>query len=247
MKRLLLLCQLVLISSIVYSQTVHIKRVELAGEKIIVIYDLEDSNPNNEYLLQLFSSKDNFAKAVGNVTGHIGVDVKPGVDKRVEWNIVKEFGGYKGKLSLELRGKVYVPFVRVRDFDAKGTYRRGKNYVINWKPGNANPVNIDLMNGGQRVTGEVNHPNNGIYELFIPTHAKPGDEYKIKFTDTRNPDEVIITETFAVKPKIPLLVKVVPAVALVGAIVLVTSKGGGNTPGGDDKGSITLPDFPSGN
>jgi hypothetical protein len=220
----------------------------LAGEKIIVVYDLEDSNPNNEYLLNLYTSKDNFAKAVTNVTGDVGMDIKPGVDRKMEWNVVKEYGGYKGKLSLEIRGKVYVPFVRVRDFDSKGTYRRGKNYVINWKPGNSNPVNIDLMNGGQRVTGEVNHPNNGIYELFIPAHAKPGDEYKIKFTDTRNPDEVIITETFAVKPKIPLLVKIAPVVVVAAVIVLITSKEskGGDPDEGDDS-TIELPDFPTGN
>ncbi|MBK7649682.1 MAG: hypothetical protein IPJ20_01565 [Flammeovirgaceae bacterium] len=42
------------------AQTIAIKKVELAGEKIIVHYDLEDGNPNNEYKLELFSSVDNF-------------------------------------------------------------------------------------------------------------------------------------------------------------------------------------------
>ena len=35
----------------VSAQTITIKKVELAGEKIIVHYDLDDSNPNNEYKL----------------------------------------------------------------------------------------------------------------------------------------------------------------------------------------------------
>lgn len=34
-----------------YSQTVTIKQVKLAGEKVIVVYDLDDSDPNNAYLL----------------------------------------------------------------------------------------------------------------------------------------------------------------------------------------------------
>ncbi len=249
MKRFLLLSQLVLISSFAFSQTVNIKRVELNGENIIVIYDLEDSNPNNEYLLQLFSSKDNFGKAVEHVTGDVGMDIKPGVDKKMTWNVVKEYGGYKGKLSLEIRGKVYVPFVRLRGgFDPTATYRRGRNYVITWKAGNANPVNIELLKGGQRISGEVNHPNNGSFELYIPSHAKTGDDYKLKFSDSRNPDEIIITDPFKVKPKIPLLVKVVPAVAVVAVVVLLAGKT--KTPGGDNgdgSSDIENPPFPTGN
>ena len=42
------------------AQTVTIKKVELAGDKIIVYYDLEDSNPNNEYKLDLYTSKRQF-------------------------------------------------------------------------------------------------------------------------------------------------------------------------------------------
>ena len=243
MKRLLLLSQLVLLSFFCYSQTIAIKRVELAGEKMIVIYDLEDSNPNNEYLLQLYTSKDNFTKAVTNVTGQVGIDIKPGTDKRMEWNIVKEYGGYKGKLSLEIRGKVYTPFVRIKEFDSKASYKRGKNYVITWKPGNATPVNIDLLKGGQRIAGEVNHPNNGSYELFIPAHAKPGSDYKIRFTDTRNPDEVIITEPFRVKPKVPLLVKVGVPIAVIAGVIFIIPKKTSEDPD-PESGSIVLPEFP---
>lgn len=237
------------LSAIAYGQTVTIKKVELAGEKVIVHYDLEDSNPNNEYLLGLYTSKDNFTKAVTNVTGDIGMDIKPGGAKKIEWNIVKEFGGYKGKLQLEVRGKVYVPFVRLKNFDPTLSYRRGKTYPLEWKPGNNNPINIELFNGGQRVTGEVNHPNNGSYELFIPMHAKPGKEYKIKITDTRNSDEVIFTQSFTVKPKIPMLLKAAVPVAVIGAAVVFLSGGSkspetGTTPVEED---ILDPNFPTGN
>src|SRR6186713_2737539 len=98
---------LLLISFFTHAQTVTIKKVELNGEKVIVYYDLEDSNPNNEYLMSLYSSKDNFATALTKVSGDVGMEVKPGIGKRMEWNIMQEYGGYKGKLALEVKGKVY--------------------------------------------------------------------------------------------------------------------------------------------
>lgn len=245
MKRLLLSGQFILLSVYAWSQAVTIKRVELAGEKIVVIYDLEDSNPNNEYLLNLYTSKDNFAKSVEAVAGDVGMDIKPGANKRIEWFIIKDYGGYKGKLSLEVRGKVYVPFARIQNFNPKATYRRGKNYEIKWKPGNTNPINIELYKAGQRVIGEVNHPNNGSYEMFIPTHAKTGGDYKLKFSDTRNPDEVFYTQEFSIKPKIPLLLKIAP-VAILGTVVfLLTSKT--KSPGEEEGPGMIDPNFPPDN
>lgn len=243
MRKILLLSQLLALSVCAMAQTVTIKRVELAGEKIVVIYDLEDSNPNNEYLLNLYTSKDNFAKSVVAVAGDVGMDIKPGTNKRMEWNIIKDYGGYKGKLSLEIRGKVYVPFARIQSFDPKATYRRGKNYVIKWKPGNTNPINIELYKSGQRVIGEVNHPNNGSYEMFIPVHAKTGADYKLKFSDTRNPDEVFYTQEFAIKSKIPLLLKIAPVAIIGTVIVLLTSKN--KDPENNEEGpGIADPIFP---
>jgi len=43
------------------AQTAIIRKIELAGEKIIVHYDLDDNNPNNEYQINLFASKDKFS------------------------------------------------------------------------------------------------------------------------------------------------------------------------------------------
>ena len=54
MNRLILLA-IILMSSGVFAQTVVVKKVELAGDIIIVHYELDDGNPNNEYQLNLYS------------------------------------------------------------------------------------------------------------------------------------------------------------------------------------------------
>src|ERR1044071_2571367 len=187
--RVLLLAVTVLVASTAFAQTVAIKKVELAGELIIVHYDLEDSNPNNEYLINLYSSKDNYFAALTKVTGDVGMEVKPGLNKKIMWRIRDEYGAYKGKIALEIRGKVYIPFVKLTGFDAKKKYKKGSSYNLTWKPGASNPINIELYKGGERVSRELNQPNNGSHTLFFPKHIKSGKDYRLKITDTRNTDE----------------------------------------------------------
>lgn len=227
----------------VQAQTVSIKNVELAGEKIIVHYDLEDGNPNNEYKLDLYASTDNYATPLAKVKGDVGLEVKPGADRKIEWNIREELGAYKGKIALEVRGKVYIPFVKIQNFDSEKSYKRGNSYNIAWKPGSNNAINIDLYKGGQRVSGESNLQNNGSHTFYIPTHAKKGGDYRLKITDTKNSEDVLYTSEFMVKPKVPLLVKMLPVLVVGGAVAVLVGSGGGG--GGTDPGDDTIPGVPA--
>lgn len=219
-----------LLGSSLYAQKVAVKKVELAGEKIIIYYDLEDSNPNNEYQIQLYSSQNNYTTALTHVKGDVGNEVKAG-SKKIEWSIREELGPYKGKLALEVRGKAYAPFLKLQNFDVNKKFKRGKSYAILWKAGSINPIHIELYKGSERVTGELNHPNNGSYQLSIPGKVKPGSDYRLKMTDSRNSDDVIYSGYFKVTPKVPLLLKVAP-LAVVGGAVLFLKPGGGSKGGG---------------
>jgi Ser-Thr-rich glycosyl-phosphatidyl-inositol-anchored membrane family len=241
----LLLFLLVFSFLVTSAQTVTIKKVELAGDKVIVHYDLEDSNPNNEYKLDLYSSKDNFTNPLTKVKGDIGPEVKPGVNRKVEWSIREEYGPYKGKIALEIRGKAYVPFVRLQDF-TDPSFKRGSSQTLNWKPGNTNPINIELFKGGQRIGGEMGQPNNGSHTFYIPAKAKPGKDYRIKISDARNSEEVIFSDYFQVKPKVPTLLKILPIVAIGGGAAVVAGGGGGGGPTTPD-GPADLPEPPTRN
>ncbi len=243
MKHALFLSAL-LINMIGLCQNVVITNVELAGEKIIVSYDLEDANSQNEYKLDLYASKDNFVSPLTKVKGDVGGEIKPGLNKKIEWTVREEIGGFKGQIALEVRGKVYVPFVKLKNFNASSSYKRGKSYTLNMKAGNTNAIHVELYKGSQRVSGEMNHPNNGSYTLTIPTNAKPGKDYRIKVTDSKNNEDLIYSPFFKVKPKFPLLLKVIPVLAIGG---LIATLGGGPTePDPITESNIPLP-IPPGN
>ncbi len=230
MKRILLL--LLCASYSALAQKATIKKIELTGEKIIVYYDLVDDNPNNEYQMNLYISKDNFATPVSKVNGDVGGEVKPGVGKQIEWNIFEEFGSYKGDLEVEVRGKVFIPFVKLQSFGNGRKYKRGKSYELAWRPGNTNPVHVEVLKGSQRVQGELNLPNNGKYTVNLGQHLKPGSNYNLKITDSRKSDDFVVTENFKVKRKIPLFLKVLPVLGLgYLATTLIGSSGSKDLPG----------------
>lgn len=231
-----------LLTAGLFAQNVVIKKVELAGEKIIVHYDLEDGNPNNEYKLDLYASRDNFVAPLTKVKGDVGLEVKPGTGRKIEWNIREEYGGYKGRIALEIKGKVYIPFVKIQNFNTEKKYKRGQSYSLAWKPGNTNPINIELYKGGQRISGEMNQPNNGGHTFYIPPKTKPGDDYRLKITDTKNSDDVLFSGEFQVKPKVPLVVKVLPVLAIGAAVA--TLGVGGDGGGGTDPVDDTIPGVP---
>ncbi|MFZ5998910.1 MAG: Ser-Thr-rich GPI-anchored membrane family protein [Bacteroidota bacterium] len=242
---------LLLFSSPVWAQAVSVTKVELSGNKVIVYYELDDNNPNNEYLMSLYASKDNFATPLTKVKGDVGPEVKPGAGKKIEWAITEEYGEYVGKLALEVRGKVYVPVVKLQNFDAAKVYKRGKSYDLTWKAGGNNPINIELYKGGQRIEGTVNHPNNGAYTLFIPAHAKRGDDYRLKISDAKNSEDIVYSNFFRVRPKVSMLLKAgLPLVLIGGIIAILPKSSGGDDPGGNGNGNtgsdIETPSLPGG-
>lgn len=219
MRSVLLLCSILFIATAVTAQTVMIKKVELAGENIIVHYELEDATPNREYLLHLYSSFNSFSTPMTKVTGDVGQEIQPGVNKKMIWNVRSELGGYKGKLSLEIRGRAYTPFVKLQNFETQKAYKRGKRYNITWKAGGTNPIHLELFHGDKRIQGEMNHPNNGVYTLSIPPKTKPGKDYRLRISDSKNSDEIVYTPYFKIAPKVSPIIKYGVTAVVVGGVV----------------------------
>jgi hypothetical protein len=233
------------ISHAVFAQKISISKVELLGNKVVITYELEDSNPNNEYLISVHGSKDNFASPLTKVSGDVGSGVKAGVTKTIEWKITEEYGLYKGKLALEIKGRVFIPVVKLEGSGMQSSYKRGKSYQVVWHSGDpSGQVNVELYKGDVRISGERNLANNGNYTWHVPPKTKTGKDYHMRFSSTKNPDEIVYSKPFKIAPKIPLVVKILPVVAIGGAVILLGGSGGGGG-GGSEGGGIPNPPLPT--
>jgi hypothetical protein len=220
-----------------HAQQFTVKRVELAEQKVIVHYDLTDTVKGRTYSISVYRSNDNYLNPLQHVTGDVGLEVKPGNNKKFSWDAMAELGdSFNGSVALEIRGKLYIPFVRFGGFDEYKAIKRLKPYDITWSGGTSqNILNFDLYKGDKKVLTIPNIANVGHYKLTLPKDVKPGKDYRFRISDTKNKDEVVYTGSFIVKRKTPLLVKILPVVAVGVGVMLL---------GGGDDGPGNIPDPP---
>jgi hypothetical protein len=175
----------------------------------------------------------------------VGTSLEAGLNKTISWNYADEYPDYKGKISIELRGRAFVPVARFRNIEQNSTYKRGKSYSIDWKAGNNKVVDIELYHGSTRVQGESNINNSGSYNLHLLANLKPGNDYRIKISDSRNPEESTYSNYFTVKRKIPLVAKIIP-ITIAGGFIISTILN--STSNSTDSPEIPpMPGIPSGN
>jgi hypothetical protein len=150
------------------------------------------------------------------------------VDRKITWDITKELAAFKGDISLELRGRVYVPFVKIKDIETDEVFKRGKNYPLSWTSGNlSGTVNIELFNeDNERIWGENNVPNIGKFDWYIPGNVRKDHDYKLKFTNTKDRNDIVYSLPFTIKPRIPLLVKLGAGALVAGAAAFVVTSSG---------------------
>ncbi len=233
----LTLALLIMQSRICSAQEFSISYVELAADKLVVYYDLVDTVKERHYTIHVYSSLDNYLNPLEKVSGDAGLEVAPGLNKRITWNIGEEMGAdFVGKVGLEVRGRLYVPFVRLTGFEDYGMHKRGKPFVITWSGGTRqNVLNFDLYQNETKIWTQPSVANTGNFEMTIPTSVKPGKVYRFRISDTKNKDEVVYTSDFDIKRKIPLAAKFIPIVAVGTAIYLLIP---------EDGKTFSIPDAP---
>jgi hypothetical protein len=216
---------IMLLTRITFAQEFSIKKVELTPESIILHYDLLDTTRGHTYTISLYTSSNNYTTPLQKVKGDVGLEVRPGTNKKIAWSSKEELGStFNGEVELEVRGRVYIPFIKFEGFQEDQIIKRGKPRTITWSGGTGrNLLNFNLYKKGNDGNDEFidvipNIPNTGSYEIELPTSVKTGKGYYFLISDSKNKDQAIRTQPFQVKPKIPFAVKVLPIVAA-GAVV----------------------------
>lgn len=89
----------------IFSQSVQNVRFNQAGERIFILYDLNDfSGEENSFSVQVFYTLDNGRTYIPlkSAYGDIGNDINPGTDKRVIWNVLNDTDELKGEIKFKV-------------------------------------------------------------------------------------------------------------------------------------------------
>lgn len=235
---------LIVLPGVTSAQSLEVKRLELQGGNVIVRYALLDTVPGRTYTITAYTSRDNYINPLVQLTGDHGLQVKPGTDHTLTWNARRELGEtFQGNVSIELRARAYVPFILFDNFDV---IKRGKHKEVTWRGGTPqNVLNFELYNKkGEKVAVIPNVPNAGHTSILIPSDVKTGKGYTFKIIDSKNKDQVVFTESFAIKRKVPIPL-MIAGIAAIGGGAALLGGGGGDT--GSSASAIVDPTNPPGN
>ena len=193
-------------------------RVEYNDNKVLIHYNLTDTIAGRSYIVRVYSSTDNYLNPLRDISGDVGFEINPGLNKKIVWDPVAELGdSFDGKVALKIRARVFIPFITFGSVEEYKTFTRGRSYDITWSGGTAqNILNFDLYHGETKIASFPNIANVGHYKLTLPLTAKPRQGYRFKISDSKNKDEVVNTGQFGIKRKIPLSLKL-------GALLLLSS------------------------
>ncbi|GAB3341390.1 hypothetical protein GCM10027429_29660 [Marivirga atlantica] len=216
----------------VYSQRVEIDRIFFKNAKVHVQYKLHDDKKDRSYQIQLYGSKDNYISPLKETTGDVGVEIYAGDSKEIIWDPFAEYGDdFNEEIALEIRGRVYIPFVKLDDFNYT-SLKRGKLYDLTWTGGSSsNILNIELYKGDNKVALFSNIANVGEYDLIIPKDVQPGKGYRLRISDKSNKDDIVFSDEFKVKRKYPLALQIGAGAVVAGGIYFLITQLGGDEAG----------------
>lgn len=222
----------ILLPLITFSQKLENLKAVVQGEKIIVSYDISQGYDGDKFDISLYASHNNFTSPLQRVNGDVGRGLTPGKEKKIEVDAKNEIGNYKGELSFEVRAEVIAAFALTNNISSA---KRGKSVSLNWRGGSKNQdVKIELLKVGTAEVIAASVANNGAYEWTIPAKQKPGKDYQVRLVNGR---ETVTTDIFAIKHKVPTLLKVLPLVVVAAVVGLV----GGSKPGPAKDSKLPLP------
>jgi hypothetical protein len=208
------------------AQTIEIKSVKYLDEKVVIDYELLDSLEGRSFSVRLYFSVDGYLNPLVKVSGDVGLEVKSGKNRKIVWAITEELPpDFSGKVALEIRGRLFIPFIQTESINSYNVFKRKRKYQLTWSGGTSqNVLNFDLMKGDKKITTFPNLANVGHHTFEFPIHIRPGKGYHFRISDTKNKDEIVVTNTFKIKRKIPLLVKSIPLLAMGYGISILTGK-----------------------
>lgn len=232
------------------AQKVQNVRASFDGEKMVITYDLLHDDPNQKFKVAVFSSHDSYARPLSLVTGDVGETVLAHTDNRVVWDVRNTLpADFDGEITIKIKaGKAIVADaikLTLKPFD-KSAYKKGESLEVRWVGGSsADQVNIDLLQGGvvkKRVAEKINNTQH--YTWNVSRKESSGKGFILRVSNAAVANETTNSQFFAIKPRVPLIVKVAP-VLVVGAVVAFLPKKGGEDPPGETESDLPGPVKPN--
>ncbi len=204
---------------------------------VVVRYDFLDGEEGVDYELYLFGSHDNFSEPLRHTSGDIGKKIRIGRGKVIYWDAKEELGNFKGDFSLKISGSKYIPFITYNNIHQDLKIKRGSTFDIRWDTSSKTErILIKIQRNGVPISEPVEIENTGTFRWSVPGNLSAGKGYTIQLLDPKNLIREETSDSFSVRRRVPLALKIVPMAALAGASAFLLT--------GNDNSGIPAPPAP---
>ena len=225
-----------------FGQTLENVKAAFDGEKMVITYDLGFTDANQKFKVAFYSSHDSYARPLSFITGDAGESVHVGKANKVIWDVKNTLPpDFDGDITIKIKTSKVVAVEAVTKLSLKpldrNVYKKGQTVQVEWKGGKpSDKIHIDLYKDGtlqQKLTESLgNSPQ--LYQWMLPKDLK-GSGYSFRIA---NSSDQTNSGNFKVKPKIPLMLKVLPVLMIGGVVVAL---GGSKSTITDQTPNIDLP------
>jgi hypothetical protein len=188
-----------------------------------ITYDLVSPKTNELYRVDLYASYNEFNAPLALVSGDVGRNLKAVKGKKREWKAFQESGSSKDDITFKI--KIVLMFQPLEFINPTGgAIRRGHTTIIEWQGGYINnEKELELYHWEKKIASLGKVKGVWQYTWTIPKDLEKGDGYSLKLTGG---DESLVSNTFRVKPRTPLLLKLSPVFAAAAIIPFLGGSGG---------------------
>ena len=210
------------IGELAVAQSIENIRKQIDGDEVIITYDLVSPDPRLNYGIRFYGSVEGRRERLFRATGDIGRDIEGGKNKALRWSNDIEFINVPlEKIKFDLTFQFLDPPVKMLKPISNVEFKRGKTYELKWLGGER--VSIDLYRAGQKVRTIGYAQEGGSFNWRIPAGLKPGSDYYVEIYGDRRKG-VVESKRFSIKRRYPTWAKLVPIVAIGGAVAYVVSQ-----------------------
>jgi hypothetical protein len=208
------------------AQQIKNVHADFDGEKVIISYDLVAEHSEDKFTVTVFSSHDDFRTPLALLVGNAGENVAPGESHKITWDAKSSLPADINKdLVFKIKAKVTVGIHHPSRLEVKPlhftSFKRGGKLNMEWNGGiEGEPIAIELYKSNKLVKKISETNNANMFSWSIPKKTKTGKGYSIRISKASDPAVNAVSQSFEIKPKMSLLVKLIP-VAVVGGVIAI--------------------------
>ena len=239
MKLLATLSLGLLILNNTYCQKVENAEIRQDGDDLVIVFDLMPRESIYELYDVIITAYDGNREKILKMKDQDASDVRPGNRLRFVIPGKENFQNFRGNVDFDIKVKMTYSPIRITAPVKRKKWIKGKSMDIKWRGGlEGERFTLELYKDFDHVSSIGTNVTSNEIKWDIPRDVKPGGKYAIRITSDSNNGNQVFSSEFKIRRKIPVVVKILPAL-LLGSVVAVLIGSSGK-----DEGFPNPPELP---